>query len=233
MSKPAIRMNIGDRSGRLTVTAVPETVGRYLKVAVICDCGKAFVGDHNSIRKGTTKSCGCYNAEVLSLRSTTHGLSKSPIYAVWNAMIQRTTNKDSVQWADYGGRGISVCEAWKTFDGFYADMGDPPFPKASIDRIDNDKSYAKANCRWATRAEQNNNKRNTVKYSFRGELLTIRAIAEILGVPVATLVSRIYIYGWSEERAFSVVDGNANRAPRKSKQPSPTLSTDKPLWPKE
>lgn len=233
MSKPATRMHIGDRYGRLTVTAAPATVGRYLKVAVVCDCGKAFVGDHNNIRKGATKSCGCYNAEVLSLRSTTHGRRKSPIYAVWNAMVQRATNEKSPQWADYGGRGIGICESWTKFDGFYADMGDPPFPKASIDRVDNDKGYSKANCRWATRAEQSSNKRNTVRYSFRGELMSIKDIAEILGVPTATLVSRIYLYGWSEERAFSVVDGNANRAPRKSKQISPTLSTDKPLWPKE
>jgi hypothetical protein len=83
-----------------------------------------------------------------------HGKFGTPIYNVWAQMIARCTNPNSTSWHRYGGRGISVCDDWrKSFEVFYADMGDPPIG-LSLDRRNNDEGYSKANCRWATKQEQ-------------------------------------------------------------------------------
>lgn len=92
-------------------------------------------------------------------------------YSVWSAMIQRCTNPKNVQWADYGGRGITVCDRWRSFERFLEDMGEKP-AGLSLDRKDNAllvDSYSKANCRWATRIEQNQNKRPRRKYKLTRE----------------------------------------------------------------
>ena len=82
-----------------------------------------------------------------------------PLYGIWKGMRNRCTNPKNKAYPGYGGRGISVCEAWDDFDQFCQDMGDRPSPTHSIDRIDNDKGYSPDNCRWATPAEQCVNKR--------------------------------------------------------------------------
>lgn len=89
-----------------------------------------------------------------------HGKSSTPTYKIWNTMILRCYNSNMQQYDDYGGRGITVCERWHDFESFLADMGERP-EGMSIDRIDNDKGYDKANCKWSTRTEQNRNKRNS------------------------------------------------------------------------
>jgi hypothetical protein len=89
---------------------------------------------------------------------TTHGMSRTRVYRVWAAMLQRCTNPLSPAWPDYGGRGITVCESWRSFESFYADMGTPP-PGLTIERMNNDSGYSLTNCRWATRSDQQRNRR--------------------------------------------------------------------------
>ena len=91
-------------------------------------------------------------------RSTGRGATKT--YYVWAAMIQRTTNPRSKDWRLYGERGIAVCDQWRDFATFLADMGEKP-DGLSLDRIDNNGNYEPGNCRWATPVQQANNKRNT------------------------------------------------------------------------
>ena len=92
---------------------------------------------------------------------TTHGYRgrRDPLYNVWNGMRQRCHNPNQPHYPRYGGRGISVCDRWLKFENFLADMGEPPGPGYSLDRIDNDGNYEPGNVRWATKAEQRANQR--------------------------------------------------------------------------
>ncbi len=97
-----------------------------------------------------------------------HGLSSGPEYQSWRNMIQRCTNPNNARFSQYGGRGILVCEPWKDFLTFLADMGPRPSDTHSLDRIDNDKGYEPSNCRWATMIEQQHNRRPWGKSGFKG-----------------------------------------------------------------
>lgn len=102
---------------------------------------------------------------------------RSKAYNAWSSMIQRTRNPRNADYPRYGGRGITVCEAWRTFAGFYADMGEPPAKELSLDRIDNDGPYSPENCRWATRTQQNRNKRTVLLTESRAAILRQRYTA--------------------------------------------------------
>ena len=92
-----------------------------------------------------------------------NNISDIKTYGVWINMKVRCKNSKNPEYKNYGGRGITVCDRWlHSFENFYEDMGDKPFPKAQIDRIDNNGNYEPNNCRWVTFAENNRNKRTTI-----------------------------------------------------------------------
>lgn len=204
MGRPLPPLAVGSVFGRLVTTALPfNSSAKHKSVAVKCECGTEKTVSVDGLRGGRINSCGCLNKEVAKARFTTHGKRGDPIYPVWNMMVQRCTNPDYKLFADYGGRGITVCPEWLTFEGFYADMGDPPFEKAQLDRIDNEKGYYKENVRWTTRTQNNRNRRNTVKVFWEGAEVTLADLCEQKGLNYSKVYQRLNTYNWPLEKAIT------------------------------
>lgn len=106
----------------------------------------------------------------------------SPEYRAWSSMRTRCRNPRARQWPNYGGRGISICPAWDSFDRFIGDMGPRPSPAHSLDRIDNNGNYEPTNCRWATKREQSLNRRSRTQIELNGQLVSAGMAAELLGL---------------------------------------------------
>jgi hypothetical protein len=172
-----------------------------------CDCGNVMVVVFPQLKSGHTKSCGCLQKQRLTERNTKHSLTGTPEYMVFANMKTRCGNPNIVQYSDWGGRGIRICDRWLDpdtgFANFYADMGPRPSDTHTIDRRDNDGDYCPENCRWATRFEQNRNQRSNVMLTYNGKTQCAADWARELGLPKATVSRRIKA-GWTVERALTV-----------------------------
>ena len=156
----------------------PETLRRYIQKRGV---EAAFNGPH---RRTSEK----------------HGKSKTQEYRIWNAMITRCYNKNHPQFADYGGRGIFVCDEWRhSFLTFIADVGPrPKQPNMTIDRLDNDGPYAPGNVAWRTRKENQNNRRCSTKITHNGVSKTVSQWADEFGVDWSSVYRRWQTYGTLE-----------------------------------
>lgn len=127
-----------------------------------------------------------------------HGKYGSPVYISWAQMLQRCLNPRCRIWKDYGGRGITVEEKWKNFTSFYQDMGDRPSPQHTLERIENDQGYFPGNCRWATRKEQNNNRRSTHLITINGVTNSMKFWVEKAGLNYKNFHERYLRNGQTE-----------------------------------
>lgn len=159
---PAFVDLTGRRFGRLAVISrAPNDARNVVRWHCECDCGETISAYRGNLLRAKTTSCGCFFTEQLRARVTTHGKTKSRTYRSWAAMIARCTNPSEPGYANYGGRGIGVCDRWRKFENFLADMGERP-PELSLDRYpDHNGNYEPGNCRWATWVQQQRNKRST------------------------------------------------------------------------
>lgn len=198
-------MRSGQRFGRLTVVAQATRADGRQAVVCRCDCGNERTIRVSFLLSGNTQSCGCLRGRSTAVPSKhgRHGLSSKPEYSVWKIMKSRCLNPNDHSYAEYGARGIHVSQSWSaSFRTFYADMGPRPSSSHSIERIDNNGDYCKENCKWATRDEQSNNKRDSHFLTYGGETLTIDQWAKRKGMRFHTLQTRIG-NGWTVERALN------------------------------
>lgn len=186
---------IGKRYGRLVVI---ERIGKEtpVKWRCKCDCGNECVAFAGNLKKGHTKSCGCYREETRVSNKLEHGYRQTRIYGVWCKIKGRCYNENDPRYASYGGRGITMCDEWKNnpvsfIEWAYANGYDEnaKFGEKTIDRIDNDSGYYPENCRIADNITQSNNRRNNRKETYKGETHTVAEWARILNVDHQTLLT--------------------------------------------
>lgn len=157
----------------------------------LCECGcglPAPIAKISQTRSGHIRGMGM--RFIHGHHAKKHGLFRTPEYATWAAMKGRCSNPREASYSRYGGRGISVCNRWLSFEGFFADMGRRPSKKHSLDRINNDGNYEPGNCRWATDTEQCNNQRRNVFVEYGGERKTLAQWARHYGFAYYVISSR-------------------------------------------
>lgn len=191
------RTILGKRFGRLTVNGRSDGAWDCQ-----CDCGATKRTQTSHLKSGLVQSCGCLHLERVRAANLTHGMSDTPIYRIWRTMICRCTLPSSPYFKDYGGRGIKVCDRWRAFENFFADMGHRP-DGMSLERLNNDLGYDPSNVKWATAHDQNRNMRSNLFVEFRGKRMILADAVRESGLHRATVMYRIRELGWDAELALS------------------------------
>lgn len=203
---------IGKRFGHLTVLSLDHITERHNTYWLCqCDCGNKTVVYRGGLTSGDTISCGCYHKEHNHEYGYKHGLTGTPLYTTWCGMNNRCRNENAANYERYGGRGISVCDEWKndfiTFHDWALSHGYEE--GLSLDRINNDGNYEPSNCRWATREEQQNNRRNSHYFTYNNETHTIAEWGRILNIKDNLLNYRINKNNYMDfERYFEMEENN-------------------------
>lgn len=206
----------------LTVVGLdPKYIGKTYnanKWIFQCDCGNTFSASPSRVLSGHKKSCGCRKKTVRS----THGAGKDPFYITWWGMMRRCYHKENQNYNRYGGRGIKVCEEWHNpavFVEWARATSGGKEDGISLDRIDNNKGYCPKNCKWSTRRQQSNNRRNTLVVKYNGETIPLSDLAREHNVNLGLLRARIFELGWDVEDALTVPKRGI-RKDRPPKKPS-------------
>jgi hypothetical protein len=152
------------------------------------------------------------NRNAGRLFHSTHGLSRTPAYSSWVAMMHRCHDPASSAFPSYGGRGVAVCQEWHDFANFYGDMGDRP-PGHTLDRIDNGRGYEPGNCRWADKYTQSINRCTTIWLSAAGVSRPLVEWAARIGADPQVIYQRLR-RGWPEEKSATTPLRPKRRATR-------------------
>lgn len=200
----------GQKFGKLTVVRrvedkIQPSGQRKTAWLCRCECGGETIVTSTNLKNTSTQSCGCLQKQIQANNKsrTTHGMSYTRLYRIWNGMRQRCDNPKAVSYKYYGGEGKAVCEEWNTFATFrdwalrngYQDG-------LTIDRIDGMKGYTPDNCRWVNRKTQQNNRRNNHSIIYNGEKLTVAQLATKYNMNYSTVCTRLW-RGWDIEKAIS------------------------------
>lgn len=221
---PNRNIPIGSKFQRLTTTAMPFVNGKSTMVDCSCECGGSRTVRAAELINGVAigcKSCPIVVSDAqrkaIGDRTRTHGMCRTPEYHLWCSMRARCGDPTNMSYADYGGRGISVCDRWMvSFEDFLTDVGMRPSKKHTMDRIDVNGNYEPGNTRWATMLEQARNTRRTLQIMFRGRLMGTAEIAKTLGVTPAYAWRKLKKHGMSIEQFEATIEHNrANRKPQK------------------
>ena len=214
LSKAKLIDLTGQVYGRLTVIKrvddyISPSGDRKVQWLCKCKCGKEVIVTGNNLKNGNSKSCGCYNRELLAKINLTHNASNTRLYHIWICMKDRCYNPKNKKYKDYGGRGIIICDEWindfEAFANWAYDNGyieNVSRGECTIDRIDVNGNYCQQNCRWVNQKVQSNNKRNNHYITYNGETHTVTEWNNILGYKKGVLSRRIFS-GWSIEDAFT------------------------------
>jgi hypothetical protein len=153
-----------------------------------CDCGNVTEVRRSALQNGFTKSCGCLKRDVAGDGARTHGMSEDPIYNVWRSMRDRCKNPKNKCYSTYGAIGITVCQRWNdSFEAFYADMGQRPSPRHTLERKDSKIHYCPENCSWELPIVQGNNTSRNRRFDWRGNNLTLAQICRSEGKSYAAV----------------------------------------------
>jgi hypothetical protein len=199
-----IRDLVGQKFNRWTVISFSHTYKGKAFWNCMCDCGTKKTVTGTALTGGGSQSCGCARVDFVTDKNTTHGLSKHPLYSVWQGIHSRCRGYNLKDIPCYVDTGITVCERWSGPDGFVnflEDMGERP-EGTQIDRINNSKGYSPENCRWVTSKENNRNRRSNRKITFNGKSQCISEWSEETGLSKGVIKSRLD-NAWSIELALT------------------------------
>jgi hypothetical protein len=192
---------IGEKYGRwLIVREVPNQVQKSYYCTCECGSGKDRVITFSDLKRGNTKSCGCYHKEVVKETSKKHGLRGHRLYSIWASMKTRCYNENSSGYKNYGGRGIIICDEWINEDDGFINfynwaMNNGYSSELTLDRENVNGNYEPSNCRWSDRVTQANNTRVTKYVEINGEIKTPKEWREIYNLSRSTFKWRIS-KGW-------------------------------------
>lgn len=198
------KINVGDKFGRLTVIDDAGIVKAKRRYLCSCSCGSQLVVLMDSLLRGKTKSCGCLRKEITAENHIRHGQRSSRLYGIWRNMKSRCLNPNATRFENHGGRGITLCDDWMSFESFYNwAINNGYQDNLTIERVDNDGGYCPENCKWGTNYDQQRNKRNNHFIEFNGERKTLKEWSEILGLSYSALILRLNRLKWSVDKAFT------------------------------
>lgn len=205
----------GRRFGKLTVEGLASADKGILVWNCVCDCGNITLVRGNNLRSGAVQSCGCLKHKQSHNR--THGESQSKLYRHWRSMIYRCLSPKHKAYKWYGGRGITVCQEWQTYEGFRAwVLCTRPDESYTVERIDVNGNYSPENCTWIPMNEQANNRTSCIMISHNNRTQNLTEWCNEYGLDYKLVHNRLFKLGWDFEKAISTpVDKTKRNKTRK------------------